>query len=80
MDSDGIDKSIGGIAMKTIARVAPFFFFPTTWGYVGLVYGLASTLPTVLKSINSIVGKNDELSSTFTLAENWFRRFTPTNS
>ncbi len=60
-DSDGLTKSIGGTIAKTALRIAPFFI-PGVGQYLGAVAalgGIASSLPTIAKSLDSFVTGSD---------------------
>lgn len=83
-DSDGYEKSIGGVAMKTIARIAPYVIPGFNLGYGGFVaaINMAAVLPTFYKSIEGLItGDNpSKLSDGATAMENWFRKFKPSMS
>lgn len=83
-DSDGYDKSAFGTAMKAMLPIA-FYLIPgvNSWyATLSVIGGLASVMPTFYKSFESIIGvdKNPLETDTVTLAENWFRKFTPSKS
>lgn len=79
IDSDGIDKSAFGVAMKTAVTIAPYFIPYIGPYYAGLttIFGLGSVLPTFYKSMESIIAGDGgtSLSPTATELENWFRKF-----
>lgn len=83
-DSDGYEKSLGGVAMKTVASVLPYMIpgFNTYYGMFRMATGLASTLPTVYKSLEGLVmGENTTgLTDAASSLENWFRKFDPSMS
>lgn len=61
-DSDGLDKSFGGTIAKLVFKVGPMLI-----PYVGPVYGalsagteLAQLIPTLMKSINGIIGGDND--------------------
>lgn len=61
-DSDGLDKSLGGTISKLVFKVGPMLI-----PYVGSVYGalsagteLAQLIPTLMKSINGIIGGDND--------------------
>lgn len=83
-DSDGYDKSAFGTAMKAMLPIA-FYLIPgvNSWyATLSVIGGLASVMPTFYKSFESILGvdKNPLETDTVTMAENWFRKFTPSKS
>ena len=82
-DSDGIDKSIGKTIAQTISYVAPLLIPGTSaiWGTLGLVGGLASSMPTLLKGVSGILGDHDSpYVNALTQTENWVQRWKPTQS
>jgi hypothetical protein len=83
-DSDGYEKSLGGVAMKTVASVLPYMIpgFNTYYGMFRMATGLAATLPTVYKSLEGLVmGENTTgLTDAASSLENWFRKFDPSMS
>ena len=84
LDSDGKEKSIGKVAMKTIAEVAPLLIpgFGTTYGGIRAAVGLASVMPTFFKSFDSFLRGdsvnygNDPISK----AEGWMSKFNQQSS
>lgn len=79
-DSDGYDKSLGGVAAKTLFAVAPYFIPGNVQKYYGAftaLVGLGSVLPTFYKSIESIFTGEDPstFSKSATKIENWFRKY-----
>lgn len=83
-DSDGYDKSLVGVAMKLTASVLPYMIpgFNTYYGMFRAATGLASTLPTVYKSLEGLVMGDEETALTDSVSslENWFRKFDPSMS
>lgn len=79
MDSDGYDKSIGGVAAKVAARSIGYFIpgFNAYYGAATALIGLGSVLPTVYKSLESLItGDNPSaFAKGATGVENWFRKF-----
>ena len=78
-DSDGLDKSIGSTIAKTTLTLAPFFI-PTVGpilGGIAALAGIASALPIVAKSIDSIITHNDEddFARSMTKIEAYMDRF-----
>jgi hypothetical protein len=59
-DSDGIDKSLGGIAMKTFVSLLPYL--TPLRGYYGAfsaITGLMGSMPIIYKSLESLIlGEN----------------------
>lgn len=82
-DSDGYDKSLGGIALKTFFTILPYLT-PIRGYYGGIVaiLGLIETAPILYKSIESILSHDSAngLSSNATRMENWFKKFEPSMS
>lgn len=80
MDSDGLDKSITSTILKASAQLAPFLIpgVNTVAGAIGAFVGLASVAPTLTKAINNMTISAD--TSGLTKAENFFAKFTPTQS
>lgn len=83
-DSDGLDKSVVGTAMKTLFTVGPMFI-----PYVGRVYGaisatnaLSQLIPTLMKSINGIITNNNqnEFGKFWTNIENYTSRYNSSTS
>lgn len=78
-DSDGFDKSIGGVAAKTAITILPYLIpgFNAYYGGITAALGLASVMPTFAKALDSTVtGGGDPAAKTLTKLENWFRKFT----
>lgn len=79
MDSDGREKSIGKIAAKTVAEIAPLLIpgFGTKYAAVRASMGLAAVMPTVIKSIDSFIRGDsaDYGRDPITKAEGWMSKF-----
>lgn len=84
LDSDGLTKSVGGTLMKTAATLTPFLIpgANTVFGALGVLYGLASIAPTLGKAINGIItnDNSNEFGKGATKIENWFQKFSSTQS
>lgn len=83
LDSDGLDKSIGKTVLQTAAFVAPMLIpgMSGVWGTIGMVGSLIGAMPTLLKGVNGIIGNNDSpYGKALTQAENWVKRWAPTQS
>lgn len=82
-DSDGFNKSIGGVAMKTVTAMFPYLIpgFNGYWGALTAAMGLASVMPTFYKAMDSMLTGGDDQSNTVaTQLENWFRKFSNSKS
>lgn len=83
-DSDSYEKSVGGVAMKTLAAMAPYTIpgLNTWYGAFTAITGLAAVLPTFYKSMEGVItgDRNTELTKSATALENWFRKFDPSMS
>lgn len=57
LDSDGREKSIGAVAVKTIVEIAPLLIpgFNTIYGGTRAAVGLATVMPTFLKSLEGML-------------------------
>ena len=83
MDSDGLTKSVGSVIGKTFMQIAPLLIpgVREVYGTVSALTTLASVLPTLGKSINGVLGgDNNGVDKTLTQMENWFGQFKPTQS
>ena len=85
MDSDSRQKSIPGIAMKTIVEIAPFLIPGGVGTKIGTIYGglragisLASVLPTFYKSLEGILlgDTTTRLNDTMNSVEGYMSKFT----
>lgn len=77
-DSDGMDKSLGGIAMKTFFSLLPYL--TPLRGYYGAFTGLMSlvgTMPILYKSFESLIlGENQtNMTDSMLALENWFYKW-----
>lgn len=77
-DSDGRDKSIGGIVMKSLVSVLPYL--TPLKGYYGaftMVMQLANTMPILYKSLENVVSgdKNSLMFQNAIALENWFAKW-----
>lgn len=83
-DSDGYDKSIGGVAMKTLIKILPYVIpgLNKWYGALHASMNMAAVMPTLYKSIEGLfTGENpSKLSESATKMENWFRKFDPSMS
>lgn len=89
-ESDDKEKSIAGTTVKLAATLIPYFIpgFNSIWGAIHMSYGLASVMPSFIKSLEGAIigGENksyDEQSAIWqfaTKAENWFGKFKPSVS
>ena len=83
-DSDGYDKSIGGVAMKTLIKILPYAIpgLNKWYGALHASMNMAAVMPTLYKSIEGLfTGENpSKLSESATKMENWFRKFDPSMS
>lgn len=83
-DSDGKEKSVAGIAFKTIANVAPYFlpYVKIPYTVANILVGLGENLPQFVKSIEGLITneKYTELSSTSNKLINYFNRYSSTMS
>lgn len=82
-DSDGYDKSVAGIAAKTVAHILPYL--TPIRGYYGaftMAMQIAATMPVLYKSLESIaLGENQSgLTPTMTSMENWFAKWNGSKS
>ena len=82
-DSDGYDKSVAGIAAKTVAHILPYL--TPIRGYYGaftMAMQMAATMPVLYKSLESIaLGENQSgLTPTMTSMENWFAKWNGSKS
>ena len=82
-DSDGHDKSVAGIAAKTVAHILPYL--TPIRGYYGaftMAMQMAATMPVLYKSLESIaLGENQSgLTPTMTSMENWFAKWNGSKS
>lgn len=84
MDSDSRQKSIPGIAMKTIVEIAPFLIPGGIGTKIGTIYGglragisLASVLPTFYKSLEGILlgDTTTKLNDTMNSVEGYMSKF-----
>ena len=85
LDSDGREKSIGKIAAKTIIEIAPLLIpgFNTYYGGMKAAVGLATVMPTFLKSFEGmLLGDSKQYGDDpITKAENWMYKYrTPSTS
>lgn len=83
-DSDGKEKSVGRVAIKTIAEIAPLLIpgFGTTYGGIRAAVGLASVMPTFFKAIDGLLN-GDSLNygnDPITKAEGWMSKFSQQSS
>ena len=83
-DSDGIDKSIGGIAMKTTANLVPYLIPGFRWVWAGMNASLeiAKVLPVLGKAVNGIFGgtEDNELAKDLSKWEGYLSRFESSTS
>jgi hypothetical protein len=83
-DSDGYDKSIGGVAVKTLIKILPYAIpgLNKWYGALHASMNMAAVMPTLYKSIEGLfTGENpSKLSESATKMENWFRKFDPSMS
>lgn len=83
-DSDGIDKSIGGIAMKTTANLVPYLIPGFRWVWAGMNASLeiAKVLPVLGKAVNGIFGgtEDNELAKDLSKWEGYLGRFESSTS
>ena len=83
-DSDGKEKSVGRVAVKTMVEIAPLLIpgFGTTYGGMRAAVGLASVLPTFFKSMDSLL-RGDSTNygkDPITKAEGWMAKFSQQSS
>jgi len=78
-DSDGLNKSIGSTIAKTLFTLGPFFipYVGPTLGVISALTGIASSLPTLGKTIDSFItgGDDDSFGRSMTTIENAMSRF-----
>lgn len=77
-DSDGVEKSIGGTLMKSLANIAPYFIPGFNYVYAGMRAGLemAKVIPTFSKAAVGIFGGNDnDISKELSEWEGYLSRF-----
>lgn len=83
-DSDGINKSIGSTLAKTTLKLVPFLLGPKVAAVAGIVhalFGLASVMPVLGKTINGVVSSNDtDFGRELTKWESYMERFAPAKS
>jgi hypothetical protein len=82
-DSDGYDKSLGGIAMKMFVNILPYL--TPLRGYYGAftaLTGLVSTMPILYKNIESMILGEERTGMTeaMTRMENWFYKWDSSKS
>lgn len=78
-DSDGIDKSLGGVLMKTAVSVAPMLIpgVGTYFGAISAGMALTQLFPILGKSISNFINgdKDTDFEKTLTKIENWGAQF-----
>lgn len=78
-DSDGVDKSIGGVIMKTVAGVAPMLIpgVGTIFGAISASMALTQLLPILGKSISNIFNGDTDthFEKTLNKIQNWGAQF-----
>ena len=83
-DSDGIDKSIGGIVMKTTANLVPYLIpgFRWVWAGINASLEIAKVLPVLGKAVNGIFGgtEDNELAKDLSKWEGYLGRFESSTS
>ena len=82
-DADGIDENVGKTILKTTAKVAPLLIpgAGQVYGVIGMVAGLAESLPGLVNSVNSIFGVQDtEYGKAIARADAYMSRFKETTS
>lgn len=82
-DSDGYDKSLGGIAMKAFVNILPYL--TPLRGYYGAftaLTGLVSTMPILYKNLESLILGEEQTGMTeaMTQLENWFYKWDSSKS
>lgn len=83
-DADGKEKSITGTTFKTIATIVPYLIpkFNRVWGGITAGIGLASTMPSLYKSLEGIFTGEDQFENQSSLwkamnsAEGFMSKFT----
>lgn len=83
LDADGVDQSVAKTIMKTAAWVAPLFVpvVGKAYGVIGALSGLATSIPGMLNSINSVFGINDTgYGKAISAADAYMGRFKETTS
>ncbi len=79
LDSDGRTKSVGKVAAKAVAEVAPLLIPGLNTWYAGTraAVSLASVLPTFYKSLEGLLLGDEEsaLTDPVTKAEGWLAKF-----
>lgn len=82
-DADGIDENVGKTILKTTAKIAPLLIpgAGQVYGVIGMVAGLAESLPGLVNSVNSIFGVQDtEYGKAIARADAYMSRFKETTS
>lgn len=75
-DSDSIDKSIGKVVAQTAVMLLPYFTpIAPYWGYLNATLAMSKAMPTIVKSLNGLLGSNKEINESVTWFENVMGRF-----
>ena len=84
LDSDGREKSMGKIAVKTIVEIAPLLIpgFNTYYGGTKAALGLAAVMPTFYKSLEGmLLGDSKQYGNDpINKAEGWMAKFSAQSS
>ena len=78
LDSDGLDKSVFGTAMKTLVSTGIYFvpYIGTAYTAASIIAGLGSNLPQLYKSVAGLFGDNvTQVSPTANKLINYFSKF-----
>lgn len=83
-DADSVEKSAGGVIMRTALELAPLLIpqVAPIYGMLGAIFHTAEVAPALARTLNGVFGKGEdsEFGKTLNRANNWFKRFSDTQS
>lgn len=83
-DADSIKKSAGSTIIRTALELAPLLIpqVAPIYGAAGALFHTAEVMPALARTLNGIFGQGEdtELGKTLNRANNWFKRFSDTQS